>query len=591
VNSGLRQVLSGIAASAGVAVGRVTVFEKGHIYVPRRYVDREQIPEEEARLHRAVEASRTQLEEIRVRLAGEANEHRLLLDAQLLMHRDELLINGAVELLRERCINSEWALAQTTAKIAERMRNASEAYFRERAVDVENVGERILEQLTGNVVTLPDVGSDRVIVADDLGPADAIQLLRSTACGIAIDLGSASSHTAILARALDIPAVVGVRGLTRLVADDELVIVDAFRGEVIVRPSEEEMAVARARGVRYREFTRGLRGRSRQAPIARDGTEIRLDANIELPPEAALALQEGAEGIGLYRTEFLYLDRNEPPGEAEQTKVYGDVVQVLAPRPVVFRTFDIGGDKLHTHARAADSINPALGMRAIRIGMERPELLLTQLRAILRASCYGPVRVMFPLVTSLNELRMGRRLLQQARNELVLEGVECGPVDVGCMIEVPAAVLMADVLAAECDFFSVGTNDLVQYTLAVDRSNPSVAHLASALHPAVLRLLQMTVAAGQRGNIDVAMCGGMASDLVALPLVLGFGFTHLSIDLSALPLVRAAIGRIDVQVAKQASATALGLCSVEEVRQLIVDQFGDDLGELWAEQGVSPVFT
>jgi phosphotransferase system enzyme I (PtsI) len=581
-----RQVLSGISASPGVAVGRVSIFEKGHVYVPRRYVTREQICDEEQRLHRAVEASREQLEEIRVRV-GHVQEHKLLLDVQLLMHRDELLIDGAIDFLRERCINAEWALAQTVAKIAERMRGAPEAYFRERAADVENLGERILALLTGNVARMPEVGPDRVIVADDIGPADALQLLQSTACGIAIDLGSASSHTAILARALDIPAVVGVRGLTRLVADDEILVVDAFRGEVIVRPSEDEQAQARARGQRYREFTRGLRGRTSHAPRARDGTEVRLDANIELPPEAALALQEGAAGIGLYRTEFLYLDRAVPPSETEQSRVYADVVQVLSPRPVVFRTFDIGGDKLHAHGRASDSVNPALGMRAIRLGLERPELLLTQLRAILRASCLGPVRVMFPLVTNLAELRRGRQLLEQARDELLAEGVEIASVDVGCMIEVPSAVLIADSLAAECDFFSVGTNDLVQYTLAVDRSNPSVAHLASALHPAVLRLLEMTVAAGERAGIDVAMCGGMAADLLALPLVLGFGFTHLSVDLSGLPLVRAAIERIDLGSARAASRHALKLHSVEEVKALLVERFRADLEELWVEHGVA----
>jgi phosphotransferase system enzyme I (PtsI) len=581
-----RHVLSGIAASPGVAVGRVTVFEKGHVYVPRRYVAREQIGDEEERLHQAVEASRRGLEEIRVRV-GEVQEHRLLLDAQLLMHRDELLIDGAVEFLRERSINAEWALAQTIAKIAERMRGASEAYFRERAVDVENVGERILEQLTGNVARLPEVGPDRVIVADDLGPADALQLLQSTACGIAIDLGSASSHTAILARALDIPAVVGVRGLTRLVADDEIVVVDAFRGEIVVRPSDEEQELARARGARYRAFTRGLRGRPSHAPRARDGTEIQLDANIELPPEAALALLEGAAGIGLYRTEFLYLDRSQPPSEVEQAKVYTDVVQVLSPRPVVFRTFDIGGDKLHGHGRATDNVNPALGMRAIRLGLERPELLLTQLRAILRASTFGAVRVMFPLVTHVAELRRGRELLERARCELLDEGVDVASVEVGCMIEVPSAVLMADALARECDFFSVGTNDLVQYTLAVDRSNPSVAHLASSLHPAVLRLLEMTVAAGERAGIDVAMCGGMAGDLLALPLVLGFGFTHLSVDLSGLPIVRAALERIDLGSARAASRSALGLCTVEEVKRLVVERFRADLEELWVEHGVA----
>jgi phosphotransferase system enzyme I (PtsI) len=355
----------------------------------------------------------------------------------------------------------------------------------------------------------------------------------------------------------------------------------------VLWPDAAEQAQAEARGQRYRAFTRALRGRTTHAPRALDGTEIRLDANIELPPEAALAVQEGASGIGLYRTEFLYLDRSEPPGETEQARVYTDVVQVVSPRTVVFRTFDIGGDKLHAQARSADCVNPALGMRAIRLGLERPELLLTQLRAILRASSFGKVRVMFPLVTQLEELRRARELLIQAREELTREGVPSAPIEVGCMIEVPSAVLIADALARECDFLSVGTNDLVQYTLAVDRGNPSVASLASALHPAVLRMLDMTVQAAERAGIDVAMCGGMASDLLALPLVLGFGFRHLSVDLSSLPLVRAAVERISLEHAAETSREALALSCVSDVKRLLVAQFERSLGEIWAEHGVA----
>ena len=578
-----RQVLSGIAASPGVAVGKVCLFDRGHVYVPRRYIERDQIVSEEQRLHLAIDESRRELETIRQRI-GET-EHRLLLDAQLLMHRDELLIDGAIELLRERSINAEWALAQVIARISKRMRGAAEPYFRERAVDIENVGERILHKLVGSAAELPKLGPDSVIIADDLGPADAAQLLRSVACGIAIDLGSASSHTAILARALEIPAVVGVRNLSRLVVEDDAIIVDAFRGEIVLFPSEEEQEIARARATRYRAFTKSLRARAARTLQTADGKRLRLDANVELPAEAAVALQEGATGIGLYRTEFLYLDRAEPPDEEEQTKVYRDVAQVLAPRPVVFRTFDIGGDSLHGYA-GAETTNPALGLRALRLGLASPELLSCQLRAMLRASTSGDVRIMFPLVSSVSELRQAKRLLFEAQRQLEDEGVATGQVRVGCMIEIPAAVLIADALAAECDFFSVGTNDLVQYTLAVDRTNPQVAHLASALHPAILRLLEMTAAAAKRANIEVAMCGGMAADPRALPLVIGLGFEHLSVDVGYLPLARAIIERIDMTMAEATARDALCCATTDAVKALIGERFGAVLGDLWAEQGL-----
>ncbi|MEY4511872.1 MAG: phosphoenolpyruvate-protein phosphotransferase [Pseudomonadota bacterium] len=582
-----RQVLSGIAASPGVAVGKVCLFVRGHLYVPRKYIARDQIDAEEQRLRDAIEASRDELELIRQRI-GPATEHRLLLDAQLLMHRDELLINGAIELLRERSINAEWALAQITARIAERMRGASEAYFRERAVDVENVGERILHQLVGGSFEMPQMAEASVIVADDLGPADAALLLRSTARGIAIDLGSASSHTAILARALEIPAVVGVRQLSRLVADDDVIIVDAFRGEIILWPSEQEQEQARARGDRYRAFTRSLRERVARTLTTSDGTPVRLCANVELPAEAAVALQEGATGIGLYRTEFLYLDRPAPPTEEEQTKIYRDVAQVLSPRPVVFRTFDIGGDKLHGFHPSSDHTNPALGLRALRLGLATPALLTTQLRSMLRATDAGDVRIMFPLVSSVEELREARKLVDSAKAELLSEGVPLGRVLVGCMIEVPSAVLMADALAKECDFFSVGTNDLVQYALAVDRTNPNVAHLASPLHPAVLRLLEMTASAAKRAGIELSICGGMAADPLAVPVLLGLGYDQLSVDVGYLPLARAIIERIEMPLAVSTTLAALSCVTTAEVKALIVANFRGALSDLWAEQGFEP---
>jgi phosphotransferase system enzyme I (PtsI) len=329
-----------------------------------------------------------------------------------------------------------------------------------------------------------------------------------------------------------------------------------------------------------------LRERAGEHLSTADGTRVRLDANVELPAEAALALQEGAAGIGLYRTEFLYLDRAVPPSEEEQLKIYCDVAQVLAPRPVIFRTFDIGGDKLHGYHMSAELSNPALGLRALRLAFANPALFKTQLRAILRSTAVGHVGIMFPLVTSVDEIVRAKAMLLDAKAELDREGVPLGPVRIGCMIEVPSAALMADELARHCDFFSVGTNDLVQYTLAADRANPRVAHLASPLHPAVLRLLDITVQAGRRANIDVAMCGGMAADPFAIPLVLGLGFTHVSTDLGYLPVARATVERIDLAEARELAKHALACATTEDVRRLVIDQVHDRLGDLWLEQGI-----
>lgn len=581
-----RQVLRGIAASPGMAVGKVCLIDRSHVYVPRRYIQRDQLAAEELRLHQAIEASRSELEEIKARI-GLVAEDRLLLDAQLLMHRDELLIDGAIELLRERSINAEWALAQVISRIAGRMREASEAYFRERAVDIENVGQRIQHKLVGGNTMLPHVGPDSVVVADDLGPADAAQLLRSAASGIAIDLGSASSHTAILARALHIPAVVGVRNLSRIVADDDPIIVDAFRGEIVLGPSEEELDQARSRGRRYRAFTDGLRERSAQSLRTLEGTDVVLDANVEVPQEAELSFQAGASGIGLYRTEFLYLDRTSVPNEAEQAEIYREVASVFAPRPVVFRTFDMGGDRLHGFERGPEQLNPALGLRALRLGLAYPELLKIQLRAMLRASDLRNVRIMFPLVSCVNELRAARRMLAEVEEELRSEGAPLGEIKIGCMVEVPSAALMADTLAQECDFFSVGTNDLVQYAIAVDRANPQVAHLGNPLHPAVLRLLDMTARAAKTHGIGLSMCGGMAADPIAMPVVLGLGFIHLSVDVGYLPLARACIERVDMRVARSVASLALACGSAAEVHALVVQYFQDSLGDLWEEQGLT----
>lgn len=582
-----RTTLWGISASPGVAIGVARVLDRGHVSVPRRHVARDLLEFEKERLRDAIERSRLQLADIRTRLGhGAAAEYRLILDAHLMMHRDELLTNSALKCIEEEQINAEWALRRSVDAIQSHLARAADGYLRERAVDIEHVGTRILAQLVGRSSSLPPLKDDAILIVDDLQPADAAQLIRSPALAAVTGLGSATSHSAILLRTLGIPAVVGVRGVLRQVGEGDVVIVDALHGEVILNAGRDEQAHARDRARQYRRFTGRLRKRKTARTTTRDKMPIRLMANVELAVEAQMALDVGAGGIGLYRTEFLFLNRTTPPSEQEQAEVYTEVVRAMAGRPVVFRTFDAGGDALSLERRSEPFANPALGLRAIRLGLSRVEILRAQMRAVLRAACAGRVSLMFPLVGGLYELRRALEQLRIARAELEDAGTEGGEVRVGTMIELPSSVMMADQLARECDFFAVGTNDLVQYAMAVDRSDPRVAHLASSLDPAVLRMLKMTARGAQRRGIPLSMCGGMADDPLALPLAVGMGFRTLSVPVGSLPLTREIIRRIDSDDARKAARRALRCATPQEVEQLVLERFEAQLGDIWAEQDI-----
>ncbi|MFW6197665.1 MAG: phosphoenolpyruvate--protein phosphotransferase, partial [Myxococcota bacterium] len=582
-----RRVFRGIPASGGVGVGGVVLLDQRGPMFRRHHVSQGGVAAEVARLRQAITASRKEIEEVRESLPQEHQaEYGLILDAHLMMHRDELVVDMAVRTIESDGINAEWALRRTVDGLRSQLRLAGSDYFRERADDVEHVAQHILRHLTGTADVVTPIHGPSVVIGRDLSPADAARLLGSEVQGVVTLYGSATSHTAILARTLEIPAVVGVAGLLQLVAAGDTAIVDGLHGDVIIHPSVSEAQQARDRGERYRQFTSRLRA-MRDAPCATvDGEEVTLLANVELPAEAALAANEGAAGIGLYRTEFLYLDRPELPSEEEQLQVYTDVIHVMGERPVVFRTFDLGADKLPSKDRVPLSPNPALGLRALRLSLSRPDLLSAQVRAILRASVEGTVELMFPLVTTIGELRRAKSLVAQCADELDREGLPHRPVKIGVMIEVPSAALMADALAAECDFFSVGTNDLVQYALALDRGNPDVAHQAQSLDPAVLKLLNAAARAARARGIPFAMCGDMAADPVALPVVLGLGYRRLSVPIAFFGLAREIVRRLDAREAHEAAEEALDLTSAADVRDMILHRFRNDLGDLWEEQGV-----
>jgi phosphotransferase system enzyme I (PtsI) len=589
--SGVATRLRGLPASPGVAFGVAALFDRGSVPVTRRTIDATQVEEERQLLHDAIATSRRRLEEIREQLDPAIDaEHRLVLEAHLLMHRDELLVTSAEAAIRAGKA-AEWALRSVTEELVERLSQAKEAYLRDRAHDIEHVTDDILRALTGASTELPSLESESVLVASDLGPAEILALPRERILALVTEEGTTTGHTAILARALHIPTVVGVRGATRSIEPGQVVIVDARRGEVYVDPTEQERTVAEDRADRYRSFAGRLREAREAHTQLADGTRVEVLANLEVEVELEEALAEQAEGVGLYRTEFLYLDGAETD-EERLVEVFSRVGRAFAPRAVTLRTFDLGADKMPRGerarhlAQAARGPNPALGLRGLRLALQLPEVFRTQIRAALRAAADAPLRLMFPMVCTVEDLREARRVVDQARRELSAARVPHRMVPLGAMIEVPSAVMLADALAAECDFFSIGTNDLGQYALAIDRSDPAVASLASPLAPGLLRLMAPIVTAAAHRALPVSVCGDIASHPLALPVLIGLGLRALSMPASEIPLTRAICARLDASTCEEVAREALACATEAEVRRAVVARLGSTLGDLWDEHGL-----
>jgi phosphotransferase system enzyme I (PtsI) len=498
--------------------------------------------------------------------------------------------------------NAEWAVELSVQQIVRDFDLLDDAYLRERRHDVEFVGDRLQRALAANAprsigaLRLTEPGQTRVrrptpplgvhvaqptiVVAHDLSPADTAAMIREPIVGFVTEVGTRTSHTAIMARALEIPAVVGVTGALASIRTGDTIIVDGLRGEVHIRPSTDMAARARARGDRHFSRTQLLRKRLREPTTLADGTRIALKANVELPTEALLAVEHGAEGIGLYRTEFLYIDRKEAPSEDEQFELYRTIAQMIAPRTVTLRTFDLGADKSSPVIELPEEANPALGLRAIRLALREPALLMAQLRAMVRASAYGDLRVMVPMVSSVAELRECRSLLDRAIAEVEAAGHEHGELPLGMMVEVPAAAICADLFAREAAFFSLGTNDLVQYALAIDRASQQLASLASPFDPAILRLISNVVRAGRDHQVPVSICGAMASDPLAALLLVGMGIRELSMEAAAIAEIKEAMRRTSLAECEELAAEVQGLATAAEVELCVAETFAPRLSDL-----------
>jgi phosphotransferase system enzyme I (PtsI) len=578
-------VLKGIAGSPGVAVGPALVVGDTRTAYARRHMATAQLDAEVDRLMRAVDDAKKHLREVSARMPTGPLETNAILDAYLMMMGDPLLLERVIRKIRDEKKCAEWAVAQASDEIAKLFApdtNERDAYIAERRHDVEFVCDRLLRELTGDAKQIvPRLDQPVVVIARDLSPADTAGMVREPVIAFITEIGSRTSHTAIMARALEIPAVVGVADALSVVRTGDTLVVDGLRGEVVVNPSDIMIEEARGRGARHLAFARGLLIARNQPCVTRDGEPVSLKANVELPAEAILALDHGAEGIGLYRTEFIYIDRRTMPTEDEQYELYRAVVEAVAPRPVTLRTFDIGGDKFASSFQLPAEMNPALGLRAVRLALSRPDVFLTQLRAMLRASAHGDLRIMVPMVASVQELREVRRLLGRAMNEVDDAGhVRAKHIPLGMMIEVPSAVVMADVLAREAEFFSIGTNDLIQYTLAIDRGNRSLAHLASPFHPAILRMIRQVCRAAATHAVPVALCGAMASDPLAAVLLVGLGLRELSMEAAAIPEIKEALRRVTSTDCERAAEAALALDTAEAVEELIAGTFAPGLFDL-----------
>lgn len=566
-------ILSGVAAARGIAIGQATLVTAGQVDVAHYFIEPHQAQAEITRLRNAAARALAELAALRSNMPAAApTEIAALLDVHIMLLRDEAVAESVTQWITEKRYNAQWALAAQLEVMTEQFRQMKDPYFAERAADLEQVVERVMRAFAPEneprQAFIAGDGAPRILVARDIGAADLLKFKESAFEGFVTEKGGATSHTAIAARSLGIPAVVGARAASRLVQQDDWLIVDGDSGQVVVVPTPEMLEEYRARRV-IAERRRERLERLRNVPsLTRDRLRVELLANIELPQDATAALHAGAVGVGLFRSEFLFLNRTHLPDEEEQFEAYRRAVQEMRGLPVTIRTVDVGADKPLRNRRGQSEIgaqtNPALGRRAIRWSLSEPDMFLAQLRAILRASAFGPVRMMIPMLTSTQEAEESARYLEQARAQLLREGQRFSHVPVGALIEVPAAALTLPGYFPHFDFFSIGVNDLTQYTLALDRADEEVAHLYDAAHPAVLMLVARIIAECQAARKSVTLCGEMAGDTFFTRFLLGVGLRQFSMQPTQLLDVKEAVLQSDVSGLTQAARAVLSAAKPRE---------------------------
>ncbi|HEY4272069.1 MAG TPA: phosphoenolpyruvate--protein phosphotransferase [Candidatus Udaeobacter sp.] len=576
----------GIGVSPGIAFGKTHVVRDDLDEVVRYRIASSQVSDEIGRFEAALIQTRMQILEMQQRIAESIGaKDAAIFDAHLLVVEDRTLIDEVLRKLKTDFCNVEWAFQEVATRYAETLSKIDDPYLRERALDIQDVTKRVIRNLQGKAPkTFLSLREPHILIAHNLTPSDTASMSRENVLGMATDVGSRTSHAAILARSLNIPAVLGLHDITAKIETGQHVLIDGNDGWLIVNPAPETLACYKETESRRAKVTAQLRELRETTSTTRDGRHIVLSANIELPEDVNAVAANGAEGIGLYRTEFLYLNRKTLPTEDEQYETYRKVAERVHPHPLIIRTFDLGGDKLtEGEADISGELNPFLGWRAIRFCLENQDIFKTQLRAILRASVIGNTKIMFPMISGLDELRRAIALLEESKQQLRSSNIEMAErVEVGAMIEIPSAAICASTLAREVDFFSIGTNDLIQYTLAVDRVNEKVAYLYEPTHPAILRLLKMVADAGHANHIWVGVCGEMAGDIALVPLLLGLGIDELSTSATLVPRVKRAVQSLSMPECRELIDETLKLNTASEILerclQLADSRYGDLLG-------------
>ena len=560
----------GVGVSQGIAIAHAYV--RGDVFIePDKYsIDSSQKNEEIQRLKNALDETKKQIQNLKeqVRLASGANKEDAIFDAHLLVLEDHEVLDKVKNIILNDGLNVEYAFYDIMGRYIRELKKINDRYLRERVVDIEDVMKRVLVNLSSVEKAEQSATHDHILVIKELTPSDTAQIDHSLVKGFATEVGSYTSHAAIIARSLGLPAVVGIRGLSHQLHTGNTILIDGYEGLVILDPSAETLSNYKHLKKEKNKVLQKLQEARFEDPVTKDGRSITLSANIEFAYEALHAKENGAQGVGLFRTEFFYLNSKGLPDEDTQEQIYSKVSDNLAPDTLIIRTVDIGGDKIPSEDNEIE-LNPFLGWRGIRISLDRPEMFKTQLRAILRSAHSSSIGIMFPMISTIYELRYAKQLLEEVECDLDNEGIPYGkPREVGAMIEVPSAALLSSKLAKEVDFFSVGTNDLVQYTLAVDRINENVSDLYQPANPAVIKLLDQTVRSGHDEGIWVGVCGEMASDLLLTPLLLGLGFDEFSVGSPQVPAVKYALRKLNYRECKEMAKEAIKCGDEEEVLNL-----------------------
>ena len=587
---GKTEYMEGLPASPGIVIGRAFILDTERPHVGAEDIEPGDIEREIETFLNAIEEIREELMRLRRSLEEELGEtHARIFDAHLMILEDSMVVEGTIRRVREHQVSAALALTETIGQVTKAMEKTEDEYLRERVYDIKDIERRLLMRLLGRKTdSLRHLTGDVIVVARDLAPTHTAAMHKERVIGFVTETGGRTSHAAIMARSLEIPAAVGMEGATSRINQGESIIVDGTLGVLVYDYDEAVLEYYLERKKQFEEFERELLTLKDYPATTRDGREFVLAANIEIPEEVRSAHSHGAEGIGLFRTEYLFIARDDLPSEDEQYEAYKYVVEEMAPSGVVIRTLDVGGDKFGPHGAAEREANPFLGWRGIRYSLSNPDIFMRQLKAILRASAHGGVRIMFPMISSLHEVRDARQVLEAARQELRASGQSFDEnVEVGVMIETPAAATIADLIAQEVDFMSIGSNDLIQYALAVDRGNGRVAYLYDEYHPAVLRLIDQTVRAAKRHRKWVGLCGEMAGNPLCVLLLIGFGLNQLSTSPLMLPEVKSIIRSMSYSSARKMVQKALRMTTGSEVRRYLEGVFRKKFPEISATEMIA----